>query len=98
MIIPVSKIEHQGYIDTINNFVHKISHKGYINNQNFASVIPRFVNVPTLDFMCDKEQHRTYLDYQNLQITKQKVHAFIFKDEFASKEARNTSLYSSITA
>ena len=98
MIIPVSKIEHQGYIDTINNFVHKISHKGYINNQNFASVIPRFVNVSTLDLMCDKEQHRTYLDYKNLQITKQKVHAFIFKDEFVSKEARNTSLYSSITA
>lgn len=98
LIIPVSKIEHQGYIDTINNFVHKISHKGYINNQNFASVIPRFVNVPTLDLMCDKEQHRTYLDYKNLQITKQKVHAFIFKDEFVLKEARNTSLYSSITA
>ena len=98
LIIPVSKIEHQGYMDTINNFVHKISHKGYINNQNFASVIPRFVNVPTLDLMCDKEQHRTYLDYKNLQITKQKVHAFIFKDEFVSKEARNTSLYSSITA
>lgn len=98
LIIPVSKIEHQGYIDTINNFVHKISHKGYINNQNFASVIPRFVNIPTLDLICDKEQHRTYLDYKNLQITKQKVHAFIFKDEFVSKEARNTSLYSSIAA
>lgn len=98
LIIPVSKIEHQGYMDTINNFVHKIPYKGYINNQNFASVIPRFVNVPTLDLMCDKEQHRTYLDYKNLQITRQRVHAFIFKDEFASKEARNTSLYSSITA
>ena len=98
LIIPVSKIEHQGYMDTINNFVHKIPHKGYINNQNFASVIPRFVNVPTLDLMCDKEQHRTYLDYKNLQITRQRVHAFIFKDEFASKEARNISLYSSITA
>ena len=98
LIIPVSKIEHQGYMDTINNFVHKIPYKGYINNQNFASVIPRFVNVPTLDLMCDKEQHRTYLDYKNLQITRQRVHAFIFKDEFASKEARNISLYSSITA
>ena len=98
LIIPVSKIEHQGYMDTINNFVHKIPYKGYINNQNFASVIPRFVNVPTLDLMCDKEQHRTYLDYKNLQITRQRVHGFIFKDEFASKEARNISLYSSITA
>ena len=98
LIIPVSKIEHQGYMNTINNFVHKIPHKGYINNQNFASVIPRFVNVPTLDLICDKEQHRTYLDYKNLQITRQRIHAFIFKDEFASKEARNISLYSSITA
>lgn len=97
LIIPISKVEHQGYISIINNFVYKIPYKGYINRQNFASVIPRFVNTPTLDLMCDKEQHHVYLDYKNLQITKQRIYTSIFKDEFVSKEARNTSLYSSIS-
>ena len=97
LIIPVSKIQHQGYIDTVNNFVYKIPYKGYINNQNFASVISRSTSIPYIDLMCDKEQHHVYLDYKNLQITKQRIYTAIFKDEFVSKEYRNASLYSSIS-
>lgn len=96
LIIPVSKIEHQGYIDTINNSVYKIPYEGYIDSEDFASVISRPVSIPDIDLVCDKEQHKVYIEYKNIQITKERIHASLFKDEFVSKQYHKASLDSSI--
>ena len=92
-IIPVSKVQHEGYIDTVNNFIYKIPYNGYINTGKFSSVIPRFTNIPEVDLLCDKVQHKLYIQYKNVQITKQRVYAAINKSKFVLKLYRDTSLY-----
>lgn len=92
-IIPVSKVQHKGYIDTVNTFVYKVPYNGYINAGKFSSVIPRSTSIPEVDLLCDKLQHKLYIQYKNTQITKQRIYTAIHKSEMISKLYRDTSLH-----
>lgn len=84
MIIPISKVRHQSYIDNINLMIEKISKKGYIHQDETASVISKKV-YESLDLFCDKSSFKAYIDYRNNQITKLKIHSYINKDALVSK-------------
>lgn len=87
MIIPISKVRSQAYIDNIDLMVYKASHQGYITQQSSASAIPKNSMMQSIDLFCDKESFNIYIDYKNLSITKEKMKSFIFSDEFVEKES-----------
>lgn len=96
MIIPISKVRHQAYIDTIDKMVQKVSQQGYLRQELSASVVPKDTYVQFVDLFCDKQEHKAYIDYRNSQISKVKMHGFIFKDEFVAKGPAYTHLEASI--
>ena len=87
VIIPMSKIKHQIYIDSIDNMVYKISHScgGYISQDLFGSIISKNVHIDTGIF-CDKSNHRAFIEYKNNIIIKSKVYSLIHNDIFVTKE------------
>jgi len=96
MIIPLSKVKHRAYIDSINSMVQKLAGNGYINHDVSGSVIPKDTSIPDLDLFCDKQAFDVYLDYKNTQITKVKVRGFVFEDVFVDKYQHLTALNASI--
>lgn len=96
MIIPLSKIKRQAYIDGINLMVQKVSKNGYIHQDSTASVIPRDTYVQGLDLFCDKKEFNTYVDYKNIHITRSKIQTFIGKNEFLKKTPVYMALEGSI--
>ena len=87
VIIPMSKVKHQIYIDSIDNMVYKISHScgGYISQDLFGSIISKNVHIDTGIF-CDKSNHKAFIEYKNNIITKSKVYNLIHNDIFVTKE------------
>ncbi len=85
-IIPISKVKHQAYIDSVNLMVEKISQDGYLNQNISASVIAHNTYMPDLDLFCDKQSFNTYIDYKNNQVTKNKIRLAVFKDEFIHRK------------
>ena len=77
MIIPISKVRHQGYIDGIDLTVSKLSKDGYLHNDVFSSVIPKDARIELTELFCDKKEFKAYINYRNIHITKSKVHAMI---------------------
>lgn len=86
IIIPLSKIKYQAYVDNINLMVQRLSKEGYLNTDLSASVIYKNTCIPDTKLFCDKEEFDTYLDYKNVQLTKSKVYGMIHKDNFAAKK------------
>lgn len=94
LIIPISKIRKQSFIDRIDEMVNKLSKPVFITSQTFASAIPKPVGFPNLDLFFDKESHDVFVQYKNTFITKSKVHSAITDSEFISKIAKNINIYS----
>ena len=93
LIIPISKIKKQVFIDRIDDMFSKIARPVYVTNQSFASAIPRPLGFPDLDLFCDKKEHEVYIQYKNVFITKNKVRSTMFNDEFVSKMSRDVDFY-----
>jgi hypothetical protein len=85
MIIPISKVKQQGYIDHIDHMIQKVSGTGYINQDITASKMSSSGFLPSLDLFCDKKEFKSYIDYKNTQISKSKMHSMISKDTLVKK-------------
>ncbi|MBQ8044704.1 MAG: hypothetical protein IJ272_11295 [Clostridia bacterium] len=96
VIIPLSKIQYQAYVDNINLMVQRLSKEGYLSQNLSASVIHKNVYIPNTDLFCDKQSFNAYLDYKNIQITKSKVYSIIHKDKFATKNHKHLYLSNQI--
>lgn len=96
MIVPISKVKHQAYINRIDDMVQKLAKDGYISQELSASVLPKHTYTGPIELFCDKQPYQTYIEYKNTSITKSKVHTFINKDEFVKKHPVQTSLFDQI--
>lgn len=85
MIIPVSKLRKQGYVNNIDLMAKKYFKHAFINQDQVSSVIPKSTYVPTIDLMCDKQEHRAFVEYKNNSIVKSRIHSIIHHDIFAEK-------------
>jgi len=90
LMIPVSKVKNQAYIDNINVMVQKTIGKGFLSESIFASVLSGKMQLE-LGLMCDRKEHNLYLEYKNLQITRTKLYLIISKDIMAQVKARHLS-------
>lgn len=77
MIIPVSKLKVQAFIDDINEMVSKYNQNVFITPNVFASVIPKDVAIPQLDLFCDKDGQNVMIDYYNHWLIKEAVKASV---------------------
>jgi hypothetical protein len=80
MIIPLSKVRHQSYIDSITLMAQKLAHASCVNQEVTASMIPKNTHIQHVDLFCDKQEHKVFIDYKNNQIAKAKIHTSINKD------------------
>lgn len=98
LMIPVSKLRHQAYIDRIDEMVSKVYKDVMITQGSFASIISTSIATKGIgnvlsDLFCDKNAHQVFIDYKNIFITKEIVRASIFKDEFVSKLSKEITIY-----
>ena len=93
LMIPVSKLRHQAYIDRIDDMISKLYKDVMISQGTFASVIPEKVSGTFPDLFCDKSAHQIFIDYKNTFITKEAVRVSIFADEFVSKVGKDITVY-----
>lgn len=87
MIIPVSKVRRQGFIDYIDKMVTKYIRNGYITHDIFSSVLPKKAQCD-LDVFFDKESHKAFIDYENGIITKSKIYGYMHDDIFIDIEKK----------
>lgn len=85
MIIPISKVRNQAYINSIDSKIRKLVKRGYLENSLSFSVIPKNSYIQTLDLFCDKQEHEAFLEYKNIHISKAKIHVAINKDKFITE-------------
>lgn len=97
VIIPVSKIRHQAFIDRIDEMVHKYSKDIYITHGVFSSVLPKNIYYDEGLFF-DKDAHKIFIDYKNEMITKCKVYGFMHNDIFVDKQKQNVYIETILNA
>ena len=88
MIIPVSKVKHQAFIDYIDEMIYKLNKDAYISNITFSSVLPKNVYKDEFQLFCDKEPHKVFIEYKNNMITKSKIYTLMHNDIFIEKESK----------
>lgn len=87
MIIPVSKVKRQSFIDYIDKMATKYIRNGYISHDIFSSVLPKNVQCD-LDVFFDKESHKAFIDYKNDIITKSKIYVYMHNNIFVDTEKK----------
>lgn len=97
MIIPVSKVKHQAFIDKIDEMVYKYSKDSYITNDIFSSVFSKDIYCDEGMFF-DKDAHKIFIDYKNNMITKCKVYGFMHNDIFVDKQKQNVYIETILNA
>ena len=93
LIIPISKLRKQSFIDRIDEMVNKINKPVFISGQTFASAIPKPLGFPNLDVFFDKKDHEVFIQYKNIFITKSRVHSVITSNAFVSKMSKSINVY-----
>ena len=97
MIIPVSKIKHQAFIDRVDKMISKYLKDSYINLETFASVLPKNVHYDE-DLFFDKDTHKVFINYKNEMITKSKIYGYIHNDIFINKQGKNAYIETILNA
>ena len=97
MIIPVSKIKHQAFIDRVDKMISKYLKDSYINLETFASVLPKNVHYDE-DLFFDKDTHKVFINYKNEMITKSKIYGYIHNDIFIDKQGKNAYIETILNA
>lgn len=97
VIIPVSKVRHQAFIDRIDEMVHKYSKDIYITHGVFSSVLSKDIYCDEGLFF-DKDEHKIFIDYKNEMITKSKVYGFMHGNIFIDKQKQNAYIETILNA
>ena len=88
MIIPVSKVKHQAFIDYIDEMIYKLNKDAYISSITFSSILPKDVYKNEFQLFCDKKPHKVFIKYKNDMITKSKIYALMHNNIFIEKESK----------
>lgn len=97
MIIPVSKIKHQAFIDRVDKMISKYLKDSYINLETFASILPKNVHYDE-DLFFDKDVHKVFINYKNEMVTKSKIYGYMHNDVFIDKQKENAYIETILNA